>query len=521
MAQALGGSHLSSIVTPLPESREALQHRKLLWAREAPGRSLPTNAELLATLSEEPRVTAEPRLRLKPSRSQSGVAVVAVMTSPAACPHGTCRYCPGGVAQRSPQSYTGEEPSALRGAQFGFDARAITEHRIRALRDTGHPASKVEVIVMGGTFPSRPWGYQESVFRGIFNGLNGSDAPSLAEAISRNETATHRCVGLTVETRPDWCDSRVLPRLLASGVTRVELGVECLDDSVLRAVGRAHGVDAVVEATREARDRGLKIVYHMMPGLPGMDPDRDLATFSRLFDDARFRPDMLKIYPTLVLPGTPLYDDWREGRYTPYDTRKATELLVAVKRLLPPWVRIQRIQRDIPSRLIAAGVRTSNLREVVQAELTRQGGRCPCLRCREVGRRALPPLDAFEWMERRYEAAGGTEWFLSLEEPETEAVAAFLRLRFPSRSTSEGLEHPVIRELKVLGTELPVGQAATFDTDFQHRGLGRALLAKAEELAAAQGSRYIYVTSAVGTRRYYTNLGFVPAGSHMAKPLFS
>ncbi len=208
----------------------------------------------------------------KPSRSLSGVAVVAVMTSPARCPHGRCTYCPGGVENASPQSYTGEEPSALRGAQFHWDSEAITTNRLTTLEAAGHPTSKVEVIVMGGTFPARPRPFQEGVLRGIYDGLNEARSGSLEEAVRRNETAPHRMVGLTVETRPDWCDGRVLPFLLDAGVTRVEIGVECLREEVLAAVGRAHGVGDVARASRETRDRGLKVGYHLMLGPPGNGP---------------------------------------------------------------------------------------------------------------------------------------------------------------------------------------------------------------------------------------------------------
>jgi elongator complex protein 3 len=328
-------------------------------------------------------------------------------------------------------------------------------------------------------------------------------------------------VSLTVETRPDWCDGRILPDLLDAGVTRVEIGVECLRDEVLIAVGRAHGVDEVVAATREARDRGLKVCYHLMLGLPGMDPEKDLADWTRLFADPDFRPDMVKIYPTLVLPGTPLYDDWRSGRYEPYDTPTAARLLAEEKATAPPWVRIQRIQRDIPSRLIAAGVRASNVRELALRELRRSGRSCRCLRCREVGRRASPEMANLELGETTYEAGGGQERFLAWEDPSTDAVAGFLRLRFPSDRTVGGLTAPVIRELKVLGPELPVGDAAGPASEYQHRGLGRSLVARAERSALERGYDRLYVTSAVGSRGYFERLGFARERPYMAKRLFS
>jgi len=493
---------------------------KLRFAKSA-GVAVPSNVEFADSLGPAERADwAGGTVLRKPTRTLSGVAVVAVMTAPAACPHGRCTYCPGGLERGTPQSYTGEEPSALRGAQFQWDARAITEHRLAALEATGHSTSKVEVIVMGGTFPARPRAYQETVIRGVFDGLNGTPSASLTEAQIQNEVGAHRCVSLTVETRPDWCGPEVLPWLLDAGVTRVELGVECLTDPVLEAVNRAHRSTDVVDATRDARNAGLKVAYHWMLGLPGMDPERDAADFARLFDDPSYRPDMLKIYPTLVIPGTALYDDWKAGRYEPYDTETAVKLLARLKARLPRWVRIQRIQRDIPARLIAAGVRAGNVRELALARLREQGLRCPCLRCREPGRRATPEPSRFVPWETSYEASGGVEWFLSLEDPETETVGGFLRLRLPPEHGGFGPDGPIIRELKVLGPETPVGSPAP-EGGYQHRGFGRALLARAEGIARESGARRLFVTSAVGTREYYRALGFGRDGPYYAKPLFS
>jgi elongator complex protein 3 len=507
------------LATDPPDTPDGIHRRKVAWARSHPGASIPSNVDWVAGLPPEERARYEGAILRRPTRTLSGVAVVAVMTAPARCPHGRCTYCPGGVEMGSPQSYTGEEPSALRGAQFGYDPRRITSERLAALEATGHSTSKVEVIVMGGTFPARPVVHQRSVFQGIFEGLNAAGSTSLEAAQRENESSARRCVSLTVETRPDWCDGRVLPGLLEAGVTRVEVGVECLRDDVLAAVGRAHTVEDVRRAGRESRDRGLKICYHLMLGLPGMDPARDLEDARQLFEDPSFRPDMIKVYPTLVLPGTPLHEDWKAGTYVPYDDAVATEVLADLKALVPPWVRIQRIQRDIPARLIAAGVRSSNVRELALRRLARQGRQCRCLRCREVGRRASPEGDRLELRETEYDAAGGRELFLAWEDPATDAVAGFLRLRFPSSATEGGLTDPVIRELKVLGVERAVGAASA--GAYQHRGLGASLLARAEERARDAGHDRVFVTSAVGTREYYRRHGYAPVGPHMAKPTYS
>jgi len=499
-----------------PSGPEALHRAKL---SSPSGVARVSNVEFLATLSPPERARYAGAILRKPTRSLSGVAVVAVMTAPARCPHGRCTYCPGGLEQRSPQSYTGEEPSALRGAQFRYDAEAIVRHRLATLEEIGHSTSKVEVIVMGGTFPARPRTYQRAVLKGVYDGLNGAASPTLEEAQARNARGTHRLVGLTVETRPDWCDGRVLPFLLDAGVTRVEVGVECLDDAVLERVGRAHQAGDSAGAARAARDRGLKVGFHMMLGLPGMSPERDLEGFRRLWSEEAYRPDFLKIYPTLVLPGTALYDDWRAGRYLPYDVETAADLLAAIKREVPPWVRIHRIQRDIPARLIAAGIRTSNLRQVALQRLARVGGRCRCLRCREPGRGATPPPEELTLERLDYGAGRGRETFLSFEHRPTDRCAAYLRLRFPPDPPGEGLPEPVVRELKVLGRELAVGEAPRAAETYQHRGLGTRLLAEAEALSRRAGYRRLYVTSAVGTREYYLARGYAREGPYVVRPL--
>jgi elongator complex protein 3 len=387
---------------------------------------------------------------------------------------------------------------------------------LQTLAEIGHPTSKVEVILMGGTYTSRPAEWQETTIRRCFDALNGKESTSLLDAQKMNESASNRCVGLTVETRPDQASSETLKHLVSWGVTRIEFGVEALDDSVLDHVHRGHGVDAVVDATRRARDLGLKVVYHMMPGLPGMNEEKDLKDFGRLFADENFRPDMLKIYPCLVVRGTPLYEEWKKGLYKPYDAETAARLLASIKESLPRYVRIQRVQRDIPARLIVDGVRKGNLRQLALAILASRGKRCPCLRCRELGRNYVPQnLDAIKLKRQEYGAGGGREVFLSLEDEESDALAGYVRLRFPSKGGT-GLTEPVIRELKVLGAEVPIGGTAKGATEVQHRGFGQQLVRAAIQEAAASGASKLYVLSAVGTRGYYARMGFSMEGPWMA-----
>ncbi len=503
-------------LTPVPSPAAAAHGMET----RAPDRRLPSGRKA--------RAPGDPAK--KPTRSLSGVTVVAVMTSPDHCPHGRCTYCPGGVDFGTPQSYTGEEPAALRGAQLGYDPYRITRQRLETLSDIGHPISKVEVILMGGTYTSRPTEWQEATIRRTFDALNQRDSTSMSEAHAWNRSGDSRCVGLTVETRPDQASWEQLTNLVSWGVTRVEYGVESIRDEVLDHVHRAHDVGAVVEATRRARDLGLKVSYHMMPGLPGMDPTKDREDFRSLFSDERFRPDMMKIYPCLVMRGTPLYDEWKRGEYRPYDVETAAQTLASIKEELPRYVRIQRIQRDIPARLIADGVRKSNLREIALDILARQGKRCPCLRCRESGR-TLPParFEALELRTQHYRAGGGEEHMLSMEDPDTDALAGFLRLRLPSPLPEEARTllagspaargTPVIRELKVLGAEVPVGTGAHAPQEAQHRGLGRRMLAAAEGIAQEEGAEEIAVLSAIGTMEYYAKNGYSVRGPWMVKSL--
>lgn len=452
----------------------------------------------------------------KPTRSLSGVSVVAVMTSPYRCPHGRCTYCPGGPEYGTPQSYTGEEPSALRGAQFGYDPYLITQHRLSTLSEIGHSVSKVEIILMGGTYTSRPPEWQELTIKRCFDALNHNASQDLNSAHEQNETADSRCVGLTVETRPDQASNEQLLRLVKWGVTRVEFGVESIRDEVIDHVHRAHSVNDTVMATKRARDLGLKVAYHMMPGLPGMDPQKDVSDFGRLFSDERFKPDMLKIYPCLVMRGTELYEEWKRGEYKPYDSSTAATVIAKAKEHLPRYVRIQRVQRDIPARLIADGVRKGNLRQLALRILHEKGKRCPCLRCREIGRQTSPSnLEGLTLKEERYRAGGGDEVMISLEDEPTDSLAGFLRLRFPSGDPG-GLVSPVIREVKVLGTEVTVGMEAGSSSSAQHRGFGRMMITRAMDIARERGEPKLYVISAVGTRGYYSKLGFSKDGPWMS-----
>ena len=491
--------------------KDELQRRKVKMSGEYGLPEVPRNSETLALVSPEDLPKVREILRRKPVRTLSGVAVVAVMTSPAPCPHGKCTYCPGGVENNSPQSYTGKEPAARRAADNEFDPFRQATARMGQLTAIGHDTDKIDLIIMGGTFTSRPPEYQEWFVRRCFDAFNGKDNRSLEEAHLMNEGAEHRVIGMTVETRPDSLTPDVAAACMRLGATRVELGVQILDDGILTAVNRGHGIREVAEATRTARDLGLKVCYHVMPGLPGSGPEKDIASFAQMFEDPRFRPDMIKIYPTLVVKGTKLYDSWLRGEYHPYDTEQAVHVISEMKKLVPEYVRIQRIQRDIPVPLIEAGVDKGHLRELAQERLRTQGTGCKCIRCREVGLLGLNDFSMDDLVPRTvsYEAAGGQEHFISLV-LEGNALAGYVRLRLPPAGDA------LVRELKVFGRMARLNEK---EGEWQHRGIGRRLLSMAESAAEEDGRSGIKVTSGVGVRGYYASLGYEKALPHMRKDL--
>ncbi len=453
------------------------------------------------------------------TRSLSGVTVVAVMTKPYPCPHGKCIYCPGGPEFGTPQSYIGREPALMRGLQTNFDPYEQTQLRLRQYEINGHIPSKVEVIVMGGTFTAMPRDYQEWFITNIFEAINRYPEPRppvlppLEEAHLRNETARIRVVGLTIETRPDWAKEKQIDFMLYLGATKVEIGVQSIYDDVLEYINRRHTVKDVIEATRLLKDAGFKVVYHIMPGLPKSNFDRDIAMIKEIFENPDFRPDMLKIYPTLVVEGTKLYELWRQGLYKPLTDEEAVELLSEFYRYIPKWVRVMRIQRDIPAELIVAGPKKANLRELVERRAIEKGIIINEIRFREVGRQYLyrgRRAHKITVTKEYYEASMGTEIFLAAEDIENNIIVGLLRLRIPSEKAHRpeiNSRTAIIRELHVYGLQVPIG--SYIDDAWQHKGWGRELLRTAETIAKEEFScTKIYVLSGVGAREYYRKHGY-------------
>jgi elongator complex protein 3 len=461
----------------------------------------------------------KPKIVMKKfTRTISGVTPVAVMTQPAPCP-GRCVYCPTYTA--TPQSYTPESPAVLRGRECEFDARRQVQVRLKGLAEMGHPIDKVELIVMGGTFLATPQEYQYRFIKECYDAMNGSESNTLDEAKKYNETALSRCVGLCIETRPDYCGQEEISRMLEFGTTRVEIGVQTLDEDVYRLVRRGHGVAEVITATHLLKQHGFKVHYHWMPGLPGSTPAHDLEMSYQLFDDPRFRPDGLKIYPTMVVAGTELERWYREGKYQPYDDETMIGLVADIKAIVPPYVRISRVLRDIPVKFITAGLKNS-LRGPVKKRMQAKGTECQCIRCREYGHRARGGKSVGEPALRRldYKASEGKEIFLSFEDS-NDTLFGLLRLRIqdePIPVLGERLAGTtaIIRELHVYGPEVPLSQQD--DNAAQHRGLGKALLKEAERIAREEfDAKHLFVLSGVGAREYYRAEGYTSLSDYMVK----
>ncbi len=475
------------------------------------------NSQLLKRAVERNMRELIPLLRKRPMRSASGIVNIAIM-SYSDCPHGRCTYCPKG--EFAPNSYTGFEPSTMRGIQNKFDAYSQVKARITQLEEIGHPTDKCELIIQGGTFLAQDPEYQRKFVLGMYNALNEENSESLEEAIKKNETAPHRCVGLTIETRPDWCFESHINQMLSYGTTRVEIGVQTLKQEILAKTKRGHSIMDVWKANQLARDSLLKVCFHMMPGLYAT-PEMDVEMFKELFENEHYKPDMLKIYPLLILKDTEIYEEWKQGKIKPYNSETAAQVIAEAYKYFPYYVRVMRVQRDIPAYLIEDGVKRSNLREMVESRIKEAKE----IRLREVGLKALKEnlnineLNP-ELIVRKYRAAGSDEIFLSFEDKEKDVLFGFLRLRDPYKPfRKEITERSMgIRELHVYGEVAPIGKRDELSP--QHRGLGRRLLEEAERISKEEyDANKILVISGVGVREYYRKFGYKLDGPYMSKEL--
>ena len=550
---------LISILKQKKISKEKLSKVKNKLCKKYGVRQPPTDIEIL--LHATPEDVREMNILVKPMRTQSGVAVVAVMSYPFSCKHGKCLYCPGGPGSffgDVPQSYTGKEPATMRAARNKYDAYLQVFNRLEQYIALGHMPDKVELIVMGGTFPSFDLGYQEEFITYSLKAVNDfgqeffSDGEldfikykkffempgdmrddervkriqermlalkgksSLGKEQKRNETSKIRCVAMCLETRPDYCFTKEIDNMLSLGTTRVELGVQTVFEDVMQKIKRGHSVQDAVKATQLMKDSFLKVGYHMMPGLPGSSVKKDVEMFKELFSNPDFKPDALKIYPCMVIEGTELFDLWKAKKYKPLTTAVAAKMLAEVKKYIPTYCRIMRIQRDIPTTMISAGVDRTNLRQYVSKLLKEKKIKCKCIRCREPKGRKI---DFSKVVIKRldYSASGGKEVFLSAEAGDV--LLGFCRLRIPYKPFRPEItpKSAGIRELHVYGAAVPVGERGEA---VQHRGLGRKLMLEAERIAKEEfNCSKMLVISGVGVREYYKKTGYKKDGVYVSKKL--
>lgn len=490
--------------------------------------SSPTNMELIETYREMCKKQEVPVdkdfmkfLRKRGVRSMSGIVSITVITKAFPCP-GKCIFCP--TEPGMPKSYLSNEPAIMRAILNDFGAYKQTLNRLDSLKRTGHDTDKVEIIVSGGTFSFYPHAYQTAFTRQMFNALNYPLPParSLLEAQQLNEKADNRCVGLSYETRPDHITEAEVKRLAILGATKIEIGIQCLDDEIYALNQRGHTIADVARCMQLLKDACFKINAHMMPNLYGSTPERDFEMTKELFDNPDFRPDWMKIYPTMVVPWSVLEKMHKRGEFKAYPDDVLIDLMCKIKPLIPEYVRVTRLYRDIPAPTIVDGSKISNLRQVVQEEMKRRGlPSCRCIRCREIRDTVVDPKD-LRMRVTEYDASNGKEFFIQWEDPVSDKICAFIRLRFPSQFYT-GKKHfmkelegcALIRELHVYGMHIPLNDRE--EGAQQHFGLGKALIAKAEEISLAAGFKKMAIISGVGVREYYRKWGYRLDGTYMVK----
>jgi elongator complex protein 3 len=457
----------------------------------------------------------------KPTRSISGVTPVAVMLPPRACNHGDCLYCP---SLDVPQSYTPKSPVVIRAAEVGYDSYKQVQARLKAFQAMHHPTDKVEIIIMGGTFLQYEKDFQYKFVKGCYDALNGKVSKNLAEAKKINETAKHRCTALCIETRPDVC-IEFIPRLLEFGCTRVELGVQIIDDKIYEKIKRGHKVKDVVASTKKLKDAGFKVGYHIMPGLPFSNMKNDMKLFRKLFSDERFKPDQLKIYPCQVIKGSKLEKLYFDGKYKPYGKEETEKILIEMLKIVPRYCRVMRVMREIPPDYMVAGTTRIDLRKDVEAELRKKNSKIVEIRYREVGFNPSELDLKLKLKITKYKASGGQEYFLEIVNKD-DILFGLLRLRIVKGKT-------IIRELHVYGKEVKLGEkgivsqfAIPLGMDYtasreivQHRGLGKWLMTEAEKIIKKNKIKELKVISGVGVREYYKKLGYELEKEYMVKEI--
>lgn len=461
-------------------------------------------------------------------RSQSGIIPVAVFTKGVACPF-SCLYCAN--VKGMPKSYFADEPAVMRAIRADFDPFAQTIDRLIMFYLSGHPIDKVDLIIQGGTFSFLDKKYREWFVKRCFEAMNidiasmiksGTnlnpkeiDCSTIEEAQKINENGKQRVIGITVETRPDFINEKELWFLRKLGVTRVELGVQTTSEKVLKIINRQHTIEASIKATNLLKDFGFKITYHLMPGLPGSNLGADLKMLKEVFSDERFKPDNLKFYPCSVVKHSPLEKLYEEGKYQPYNEKDLTTLIIQFKKkIVPRWLRIQRLIRDLTKNDIVVDSFPSNLRQKIEIELKRQKIKCSCIRCREIKNETQNPN--LKLKITLYKASNGEEYFLE-DIDVFDRLYGLLRLRLTNNNLISTNKTALVRELHIYGGAVAIGKR---DIDKpQHTGLGKDLLLEAEKIAREKGYSKIAIIAGIGVRKYYETLGYTLEKTYMVKTL--
>ena len=509
---------------------------------------LKTYHKLLKSKNIKKSEIIENLLKTKPIRSISGIVNVSVLTKPYPCP-GQCIFCP--TEKGFPKSYLAGEPAADRAKSLEFDPYLQVQARIKMLQDQGHPTDKIELRIVGGTWSAYPKQYQTWFIARCFAACNAKSHQSrrrttLKKEQELNTKAKNRIVGLSIETRPNFITQKEILRLRKLGVTLVEMGAQTVFDPILKKNKTGLTIQELARATKLLKNAGFKILYQVMPNLPGSDLEKDLELFKILFQDQHFHPDWLKIYPCLVCKDTQLYQLWKKNKYTPYTQKQLINLFIKIKKILPYYTRLTRVFRDIPSQKIMTGCRTSNLREIIHQQMKKKKIPCNCIRCREV-KQAYDPKEKIYFNRQDYNASDGKEIFLSFENKKRTKLFSLLRLRIPynepkktsrasaqanSQVTVTALQNAaIIREIQTFGLQLPIsesGRGVTSTTPTialtispQHKGLGKKLVKQAEKIAKQEfGIKKMAVISGIGAREYYKKkLGYKLQDTYMTKKL--
>jgi len=558
--------------------QQGLNSAKMKILRKNNLKTIPKNIDITSFATDEERETLRKVLTIKPTRTNSGVATIAVMPRPIACRHGKCSYCPGGpgsIFGNVPQSYTGKEPATRRAIRNSYDPYLQVSSRLEQYIAMNRVPDKVELIIMGGTFTSFPLNYQEEFIKYTYKAMNdfsakffdsvtkklntskfnsffrlpanlNDDSRTLAiqedllkmkdmnekgeheelaesknvileEQQKINETAKIRLVALCFETRPDWSNEPQIDMMLKLGATRVEIGVQTVYNRVLERIKGMHTVEETIKETQLLKDSFLKIGYHMMPGLPDVTREQDIHSLNQIVQNPDFMPDALKIYPCMVLRGTELYEDWKKGTFNPITTEQSADIITEFKKNVPKWLRIMRVQRDIPTFMTESGVDKTNLRQYLEIKLKEKGIKCSCIRCKEPKSKEVS-WDDVKMLRQDYDASGGKEIFISCEDTKNDILVGFARVRKPYKPFRKEIDGNTlgIRELHVYGPAVNIGKHDSSSS--QHRGIGKSLLTEAEKIAKEDyDARKMLVISGICVREYYRKFGYKTEGPYMAK----